>query len=280
VNAPRSGARADGRAAGLRGSPLSLVGSRGRPPSLLLCSVIAALALGGARAGAQDGPRRVVDQPTAWLMYFGDHALAGRWALHAEAQVRRADGLRTWQQLLVRPGLVYTLGPAARLAAGYALVETWPYGEQPAPARFTEHRLWQQLTLAQATGRVAWQHRYRLEQRWVHRPLGATGATDRVYSNRMRYLARATLPLVGRTLDAGEPYASVYDEVFVSWGRNVGRNVLDQNRAYAALGWRATASTRIEAGYLLQLVLKPDGVQMERNHSLQLGVFAGAPLRR
>jgi hypothetical protein len=213
-------------------------------------------------------------------MYFGDHAVSRRWALHAEAQVRRADGVRAWQQLLVRPGVIYTLGPAARVTAGYAYIDTWPYGEQPAAARFPEHRLWQQLALAQATGRVAWQHRYRLEQRWVHRPLDADGTTDRAYSNRARYLVRATVPLRGATLDRGEAYASVYDELFASWGRNVGRNVLDQNRAYAALGWRATASTRVEAGYLLQLVLKPDGVQMERNHSLQLAVFQSAPLRR
>jgi hypothetical protein len=118
-----------------------------------------------------------------------------------------------------------------------------------------------------------------VEQRWVHVPVTAT-THDRRYTNRARYLARATVPLRGRTLDAGEPYASVYDEVMVSWGRNVGRNVFDQNRAYAALGWRFAGATRVEAGYLQQLLFKADGVQVERNHTLQLGVFQSAPLRR
>jgi hypothetical protein len=212
-------------------------------------------------------------------MYFGDHAVARRWAVHAEAQVRRADGLSTMQQLLLRPGLVYTLAPSARLAVGYAFVETHPYGEQPVLARFPEHRTWQQLQLGQAVGPVAVQHRFRQEQRWLHLPT-ASGATDRTYTNRFRYLVRGTLPLRGRTLDVGEPYLTAYEELFVSWGRNVARNVFDQNRAYGALGWRATATTRVEAGYLQQLILKGDGVRMERNHTLQLGIFQGAPLRR
>lgn len=245
-----------------------------------LAGLAALLAAAPAAAPAQAaGPRVVANNTNAWLMYFGDHAVSRRWALHAEAQVRRSDLFDGWQQLLLRPGVSVTLTPGARVTAGYAYIETWPYGEQPAPARFPEHRAWQQLQLGHATGRVAWQHRYRVEQRWVHAPL-ADGTRDRRYTNRGRYLARATVPLRGRTLDAGEPYATAYDEVFASWGRNVGRNALDQNRLYGALGWRLGATTRVEAGYLQQLVLKPDGVQAERNHTLQLGVYQSAPLLR
>jgi hypothetical protein len=257
-------------------------------PSRPACALLAALASLAAPVRAQNaapgaGPRDVADNGTAWLMYFGDHAVSRRWAVHAETQLRRADGpagLRGWQQLLVRPGLIYTVAPGARVTAGYAFISTWPYGEQPAADRFPEHRVWQQLQLGHATGRVAWQHRYRIEQRWVDRALDAAGARDRTYSNRARYLARATVPLRGRTLDAGEPYVSAYDELFASWGRNVGRNVFDQNRLYGAVGWRFGAATRVEGGYLQQLVLKPNGVQMERNHSLQLAVFQNAPLFR
>jgi len=253
-------------------------------PRPVLAAALAAATLAPAAVTAQPpGPRDVADNTNAWAMYFGDHAVSRRWALHAEAQVRRAGGaagLAGWQQLLLRPGLIYALSPGARVTAGYAFVDTWPYGDQPVVARFPEHRLWQQLQLGHATGRVAWQHRYRVEQRWVARPLDAAGARDRTYSNRARYLVRATVPLRGRTLDAGEAYATAYDELFANWGRNVGRNVLDQNRLYGALGWRLAATTRVEAGYLQQLVLKPNGTQVERNHTLQLAVFQNAALFR
>lgn len=260
--------------------------ARTRRTAAVLAVLLAfgAPAAGGAQGSG--GPRQIDDNATAWFMYFGDHAVSRRWALHAEAQVRRADGAlgtEEWQQLLLRPGLIYTIAPNVRVSAGWAHVTTWPYGDQPVRARFPEQRTWQQLQLTQGTGRVAWLHRYRLEQRWqdvpVATPDGGT-ETDRRYTNRMRYLVRATVPLQGRTLDRGEAYATVYDEAMINWGRNVGRNVFDQNRAYAALGWRATATSRVEVGYLQQLVAKPDGIRLERNHSLQIALFQTAALRR
>jgi hypothetical protein len=254
--------------------------ARRRPAAPRLVVALAAALLPPGAAAAQPGPRDVADQTNSWFMYFGDHAVARRWALHAEAQVRRADGAAEWQQLLLRPGLIYTVSPDVRLTAGYGHITTWPYGEQPARARFPEHRTWQQLQLAQRTGRVAWQHRYRLEQRWVDVPLATPGGVDRTYTNRMRYLVRATVPLRGRTVAVGTPYLSVYDEAMVNWGRSVGRNVFDQNRAYGALGWRLTPGTRVEVGYLQQLLAKPDGVRLERNHTLQAAIFQSSPLGR
>jgi hypothetical protein len=225
--------------------------------------------------------RDAVQNANAWLMYFGDHALGrSRWALHAEAQVRRAELGRTWQQLLVRPGLTYTVTPQARLTGGYAWIDTHEYGEQPAAARFPEHRLWQQLTVTHPTGRVAWSHRYRVEQRWVGIMDPATDArTGWRYSNRVRYLGRASLPLRGSTIAVGTPYLTAYDELFVSAGRQVRNNVFDQNRAYAAVGWRLAPTLRLEAGYLHQLILKPSGAQMEHNHTVQVGFFSGAAIR-
>lgn len=234
------------------------------------------------RLAAQDAPPRdAVQNANAWVMYFGEHPLGrSRWALWAEAQVRRAELGATWQQLLLRPGLGYTITPQARVTGGYAYIDTHEYGEQPVAARFPEHRLWEQLTVTHATGRLAWQHRYRVEQRWVGIMDAATDArTGWRYTNRLRYLARASLPLRGPTIAVGTPYVSVYDELFVSAGRNVRNNVFDQNRAYAAVGWRLSPTLRLEAGYLHQLVLKPSGTQMEHNHTLQVGFFSAAAIR-
>lgn len=65
-------------------------------------------------------------------------------------------------------------------------------------------------------------------------------------------------------------FLSLYEEVFLGFGKGIGRNILDQNRLYGAIGWRFNAKSNVQLGYLNQFVIKSDGLKMERNHNLQL----------
>lgn len=248
-------------------------------PALIAASAAAlfAGATPGAARAQTAGPREVAVNADTWFVYAADLAWSSRWAVLAEVEARRADGLASWQQFLARPAVAYRPAPNVRLTLGYEFQETWPYGGQPAAARTPAHHVWEQLQLGHATGRVLWQHRYRLEQRWIDVPLDSV-ARDWRYTNRVRYQARATAPLRGRTIDPGELYAAASDEVFLSWGRNVGRNTLDQNRAAALVGWQASRDTRVEGGYMQQLLAKGDGVHLERNHTILLTVTQGVAL--
>ena len=227
-------------------------------------------------------PRTTVDNRHAWLVYMGDHALSpgSRSSLHLESQVRRGDLGADWQQLLLRGGLTRTLSTGVRATGGYAFVRTYPYGEAPVRAAFPEHRLWQQLSLAHGAGPVSVTHRYRLEQRWI----GAMGIADptRVagwrYANRLRYMARGSLPLTGAANSPGYTYLAGAGELFTSFGGNVQLNVFDQSRVGAALGLQVTPTLRVEAGYLQQYILKSTGRDAERNHTLQLSLLSAAPL--
>ncbi|WP_299702361.1 DUF2490 domain-containing protein [uncultured Pontibacter sp.] len=204
-----------------------------------------------------------------WYMYFGDHKLSNKWGLHTEVQWRRHNILKDPQQLLIRTGMNYDLTPSAMFTLGYGYIETHPYGDYPAPGTFPEHRIYQQLQLKNSVARVGLMHRYRLEQRWV-RPAGAESST---YLNRARYMLKATLPLIGSTIDAGEPFLAAYDEIFVGFGNNIQRNIFDQNRAYAALGYKISDAATLELGYLNQIVQKANGVVFEHNHTLQVSLF-------
>jgi hypothetical protein len=228
--------------------------------SLLLCLSPAALAQN----------ERIKDyNQNGWYMYFGDHKLTNKWGLHTEVQWRRHNILKDPQQLLIRTGINYDLTPSAMFTLGYGFIETHPYGDFPAAGTFPEHRIYQQLQLKNSVARVGLIHRYRMEQRWV-RPAGAENST---YLNRARYMLKATLPLMGATIDAGEPFLAVYDEMFVGFGNNIQRNIFDQNRAYAALGYKIKDGATIELGYLNQIVQKANGVVFEHNHTLQASLF-------
>ncbi|RDV16960.1 DUF2490 domain-containing protein [Pontibacter diazotrophicus] len=204
-----------------------------------------------------------------WYMYFGDHKFSDKWGIHAEVQLRRHNIIKDPQQLLIRTGINYDLTPNAMFTLGYGFIETHPYGDYPAAGTFPEQRIYQQLQHKSNIARVGLIHRYRLEQRWIR---GAE-TTDYTYLNRARYFLKATLPLIGPTTEAKEPFLAVYDEVFVGFGENARKNIFDQNRAYAAIGYKISDSAALEFGYLNQIVQKADGVVFEHNHTLQVSFF-------
>jgi hypothetical protein len=90
-------------------------------------------------------------------------------------------------------------------------------------------------------------------------------------------MMRATLPFKGRSIEKGDWYVAFYDEIFVNFGKNVAANVFDQNRAYGALGHRTLNYTRVELGYLNQLVQQRNGRVFEVNHTLQVALFSTLP---
>lgn len=211
----------------------------------------------------------------AWAMYFSNHALSEKWGLHAEAQFRRNEGFKNPQQLLLRTGLNYYFNKQATGTIGYCFVETYPYGEFPVKTSFPEHRIWEQIQLKNTISKWELIHRFRLEQRFVNLPIGQDSAGfifKNTYSNRFRLLHRISLPFKGSEIIDKAFYASAYLELFINFGKNVGLNILDQNRAYLALGYKIPKIGRVEIGYLNQLIVKSDGLKIENNHTLQVSV--------
>lgn len=269
------------------GRPLSLPYLQRRKSILALSAlaVIASAAPARTKLAAQESIRHVADQKAAWVAFTGINPISDKWRLLSEVQIRQYDAGRQPMQRFVRTGLLRVLTPGVRLGAGYLFAHTSPPEEfVPTVVRFTEHRTFQQFDMNAATGRFAWNHRYRLEQRWLER-LGTSGADSARhlgwnYSNRFRYMARATTSAGGGAPKNGKPYFTAYDELFVSFGRVVRYNVFDQNRAFAGVGYQWSPKLRAEIGYLNQFVLRGNGTDAERNHTLLLGFFSDAPLFR
>jgi len=210
-----------------------------------------------------------------WLMYFGTHKFTEKWGLHIETQLRRNDYVIHPQQLLLRGGLNYHLNNNITFTAGYCFVETYPYGKFPSKATFPEDRIWEQLQIKTPLNKVEWISRFRLEQRFVKNPVYKDdtykpGAA--IYTNRFRLLNRFSIPLNNTTIEDKTFYISAYDELFINFGKNVALNIFDQNRAYLAIGYKIPKLGRLEIGYLNQLIVKSNGIQVENNHTLQLGI--------
>lgn len=227
--------------------------------------------------------RQYANNNNGWFMYVGNHKLSDNWGVHIEAQWRRNNIIIHNQQLLLRAGINYYLNTQVSLTAGYCYVITYPYGAFAAKTMFPENRIWEQLNMKTGIGAVEIINRFRLEQRYVNNPVLKESEYvpgEATYTNRVRWMNRYSVPFKGKTIEDRSLYLSFYNEIYINFGKNVAYNIFDQNRAYLALGYRIPKLGRLELGYLNQLIFRGDGIKVEQNHTLQVGLSSNIEFRK
>ncbi len=176
-----------------------------------------------------------------WMMYFGMNKLSKEFSLHTEVQYRNHTIIpNEIEQLLLRTGLNYHFSREAFASAGYAYIASYVFESPQKPPESTEHRIWQQLILNNKIGPLKFEHRYRIEQRWVN--------SD--FRSRFRYRLMLFIPLNSKQIEAGSFFLGLYDEIFV----NGERVFFDRNRLYGALGYQFNRTSNIQVGLLHQQV--------------------------
>lgn len=172
----------------------------------------------------------------AWSMLFTKNKISEKMSIHAEAQYRNYEFGSNFNQLLLRTALNYDISDKAMASFGYGYITTDGTFEEPkGEENTTENRIYQQLVLRNNIGKLKFSHRYRLEQRFINRPISGNDT-----EHRARYFLRLTYPLSKRF------YLTAYDEVFI----NLQAPTFGQNRLYGALGINLNANMRFETGFL------------------------------
>jgi len=192
-----------------------------------------------------------------WLGIFNTVKLNKKWSTHFEFQYRRAEFIQHSQQNLYRAGVNYDALPNAQIRFGFATVTTFPYGDYPINAfgkTFGENRFFEMVALHQKLFTLQLTHRLMLEQRWIRKfsAQSVEKADGISYSNRFRYMFRAQLPVGVRK--EKKSYLAAFDELFVSFGKNVGENIFDQNRTAFLIGRSFSKVFRVEGGYFCQIL--------------------------
>lgn len=186
-----------------------------------------------------------------WLQTFNTIKLNSKWSLHAEYQWRRENGLKDWQQSLLRLGTNYKLNDNVTAHIGYAWVETFPYGNYPIASNgtFPEHRIYEQISFRQPLHKWVFTHRFRIEQRWLGRVKAGTNREIEGWNflHRFRYQFRMQYPFY--TKGDRQLYGAAADEIFIGAGKKLGINIFDQNRIFLLLGYKLNKKISLEAGY-------------------------------
>ncbi len=177
------------------------------------------------------------DELGSWHMIFSTLRMTNKLSIHAEGQLRYYEAGKNFNQLLLRTGLNYHINPNAIGTFGYGFIDTdSAFEEFPEEENIKEHRLFEQFILKNKVWELGFEHRYRLEQRFLD--FGSNGGTD--VQHRVRYRLQVTLPLTDTF------FLNFYDEVFL----NLQNNVFGQNRLYAAVGLNITDNLSVQSGYL------------------------------
>jgi hypothetical protein len=176
----------------------------------------------------------------SWSLVTAHVSLADTspWFLYLEGQARVGNDVSRMERILLRPAIGYNLTPNVALFAGYAWTPTFMNTSYASEYR-NEQRLWQQLVVKHAGGRVAWQHRIRQEQRTLEDAAGT--------SHRTRYLVRASrMPS-----DGGRVGVTGYHELFVTWNsvERGPRAGFDRSRVFVG-PYLTNGPLRYEAGYV------------------------------
>ena len=220
----------------------------------------------------------VEDNYNAWFNYFGDHSFGnGPWGLHLDSQIRRTHLGTDPQQILIQPGINYELNSRWIFGFGYGYMRTYPYGDYPVPIEIPEHRIWEQASTTTPWLGVNWNHRLRIEQRYLGQPefntlSGKQNVGSFRYENRIRYRLMTVIPFPD--IFDGKFYLKASDEVFLNVGRQVANNQFDQNRAYIGLGRRMAEHLKLELGFMEQTLQHRDGKVFENNHTVMVSLFS------
>jgi hypothetical protein len=210
-----------------------------------------------------------------WAQLFITKKINAKTDWLVEYQWRRTNGLKDWQQGLLRTAIQYKPNASVALALGYAEAETFPYGDFPIAnaGTFPEHRLFEQIILKQTINKLAITNRFRVEQRWLGKVVPGTrrDIESWTYLNRFRYLLKMQYPV------SKKMYVWFGDEIFIGAGKNLGVNIFDQNRIHANLGLKISTKTIVELGYLNQVLqqgrIVNSKVIMQRNNGLAAAVY-------
>ncbi len=201
--------------------------------------ILIALFISALTLGQENGE----DEFGAWYMYFGTNKIADRFSVHTEAQFRFYETTSNFNQLLLRTGLNYHINPNAIATIGYGYIDTDPtFQESPDRANPIENRIFQQFILKNKVWEFLFEHRYRLEQRFIKLTDITSDPEEDVSrtEHRARYRIQMTLPLTDTF------FLNFYDELFI----NLQDDLFGQNRLYGALGVNITENSSVQFGYL------------------------------
>ncbi len=188
----------------------------------------------------------------AWNIASFKLNLTRHWNVFEESQLRSQFFYNNFSYYEIKGGAGYSFKKMAA-AIGFGRFITYSDGDDfKKPYVNKEWRLWEQFLVNSYIGRVKFENRVRVEQRWTS-SLG--------YRNRLKYRLNSIVPLK-KKITPGTFYLSGWDEIYLTDSDPH----FETNRIYAGAGYQLSKSVTLQSGFLSIVSYKPDDTHSGKNY--------------
>ncbi len=173
-----------------------------------------------------------------------------KWSLLGESHIRSSNYDFKYDYFEIKVGVGYAIFRNFTGSIGTGFFNTdEPGGFFRTPALQKELRTWLELNLKQTFKRFYFEHRVRLEQRFI---------SDK-YKNRLKYRLGLLVPINKTEMVQGSIYLALGDELFMpQYGP-----VVEKNRFYVGAGYKMNKNTVLQIGSI------NDNDYKSNNHSVK-----------
>lgn len=173
----------------------------------------------------------------SWTVLNFQYVFTPKWGTWAELQSRELNPFYNIFYYETKGGFFYNLDNNFQLLAGTGYYATHGENFSEGPER-KEFRVWQQVIFNQYYSRVKFEHRFRIEERWINKE----------FNNRFRYRITVAVPLNHKQIIPKTVFLAAYNEIFLT----TKPPHFMRNRAYMGVGYQINKILTAQVGWLNQ----------------------------
>jgi hypothetical protein len=199
--------------------------------------------------------KNVTTQRLIWLGYNNKFRITNKWTIVTEIEDRRyAFPDRQSEWIFPRVAILRELGSGWNAGIGFAHFRQSSPDNAESYISFVRPELRPHLELNYSqkpgAGKFSIDHRFKIEERFIHKSSSA-GLEDGYSANvRIRYRIQLSYALIRKESGSGTLTAKAYNEFMVNFGKNILYNSFDQNRLGIALNYGLRKSLQFQADFV------------------------------
>ena len=227
------------------------------------------------------GQKNVENQQLLWYGYYNKLQINQNWVLNSEVQERHFYQPLVQHQLVFRTNLDRRILDDINVSLGFVVFLQSPNDpESESTLMVPELRTDFGFNAKKRYKYFNVNQRFKVEARFFHQTENNELVGGYQFSNfRMRYQLGLDIPLIKKQ-DAEKLILKIKDEVMFNFGKNIVKNVFDQNRIYIGLNYPMNKNLAFEAGYLNWFQQRPSGTDFYNRDIIRFSVFHTINLKK